>query len=79
MSNGTKTTKILSRIADHFVEWWLRRCPHDGRHVAADILDGDVKERNVPYCRRCGAVKSHDGREWIRPRPLWWPSGENMR
>lgn len=59
----------MSRLIDHIIEWWLKRCPHDGSHVAADILEGTA-EQQVKYCRRCGAVRIDRG-EWRRPRPLW--------
>ena len=61
------------KLIDHIVEWWLNRCPHDGSHVAADILEGcgDVE---VKYCRRCGAVRPSYSNEWRRPRPLWFAS-----
>jgi hypothetical protein len=32
----TRRTSI-ARIADWLVDQWLKRCPHDGHHVAADI------------------------------------------
>jgi hypothetical protein len=28
----------MFRLMDKFVDWWMRRCPHDDDHVAADIL-----------------------------------------
>lgn len=70
--------------------WWgleswllnqlLKRCPHDGRYVAADILEGALQQRQVQLCKRCGAVRftfgdvgvelPHYG-EWRRPNPIW--------
>lgn len=66
-------------LLDHLVDWWMRRCPHAGADVAADILEGGWGDNRVAYCRRCGAVRFHYGHpsggedcgEWRRPRPLW--------
>jgi hypothetical protein len=66
------------RLIDRFVDWWLRRCVHDGSHVAADILEGDGGIQ-VKYCRRCGAVRRGGSPEWRRPRPLWYPVGKPWR
>lgn len=73
-------------ILDRLIDWWLRRCPHDGRHVAADILEGGWDRGRVAYCRRCGAVRiCYDTHPmsigvWRRPDPLWFraakPEGE---
>jgi hypothetical protein len=57
------------KFLDYVIEWWLRQCPHEGHHVAADILEGE-RTPPVAYCRRCGAVRVHS--EWRRPRPLWF-------
>lgn len=48
------------------VEWWMRRCTHDDRDVAADILEGEWDQGRVCYCRRCGAVQilPPASREW---------------
>lgn len=66
----------MSRFIDWLVDWWLRRCPHNETHVAADILEGDWPGNRVCYCRRCGAVRlSHKGigyGVWRRPQPLWF-------
>ena len=64
---------MFSGIIDNLVDWWLRRCPHDGSNVTADLLEGsgDVE---VKYCRRCGAVRPDYSSEWRRPRPLWFPA-----
>ena len=67
------------KFLDMIVEWWLRRCPHHGDHVAADILEGSLADGRVRYCRRCGAVSIAYGNpqislsEWRRPRPRWYP------
>jgi hypothetical protein len=70
------------------VESWLldklqARCPHDGRYVSADILEGGMNNgyTQLQLCRRCGAVRFVFGdhcagetlryQEWRRPRPLW--------
>lgn len=60
--------KIIERIVD----WWMRRCPHYGYYVAADILEGGGSGVEVKYCRRCGAVRTSYSKEWRRPRPLWY-------
>lgn len=57
-------------LLDKIIDWWLQKCPHDGRDVAADILEGDGPTQ-VKYCRRCGAVRREFEKEWRRPRPLW--------
>jgi hypothetical protein len=64
---------MLSKLIDRLVDRWLRACPHDDGHVAADILEGGGKEA-VKYCRRCGAVRPEYTSEWRRPRPLWFPA-----
>jgi hypothetical protein len=61
------------KIIDWLVDRWLRACPHDGSHVAADILEGG-SDVEVKYCRRCGAVRPENSSEWRRPRPLWFPA-----
>ena len=61
-------------VIDMFVDWWMRRCPHDGRDVMSDLLEGDGNFR-VKYCRRCGSVRSEHSAEWRRPRPLWHRHG----
>lgn len=72
------------RLLDKLVDWWMRRCPHDGHHVAADILNGGNPDIQVKYCRRCGAVRidcmtADDIGFWDRPRPLWYPPGQPNR
>jgi len=65
------------RLLDWAVDWWLRKCPHDGRNVVADLLEGDGPTQ-VKYCRRCGAVKREFDHDWRRPRPLWHgPNGRH--
>jgi hypothetical protein len=59
------------KLLDRLIDWWLRRCLHDGAHVAADILEGGGNFA-VKYCRRCGAVRPDYAVEWRRPRPLWF-------
>ena len=59
---------MMLMILDHLIDWWIRRCPHDGGHVAADILEGGGSVE-VKYCRRCGAVRPEYSSEWRRPRP----------
>lgn len=72
------------RLLDYLVEWWLKRCPHDDRHVLADFLDADGGNMRVQYCRRCGAARvlykhqETSKKEWDRPRPLWFPHGKDM-
>lgn len=70
------------RLLDRFVDWWIRRCPHDGAHVAADLCEGGWDYGRVKYCRRCGSVQLASDRpgslsisEWRRPRPLWFWEG----
>jgi hypothetical protein len=58
-------------MMDYIIEWWLKRCPHDDGHVAADILEGAERDTTVKYCNRCGAVRINYS-EWRRPRPLWY-------
>jgi hypothetical protein len=60
------------KIIDLLVDLWIRRCRHDSRHVAADILEGSANVE-VKYCRRCGAVRPSYSREFRRPQPLWFP------
>lgn len=62
------------KIIDWLVDRWMQLCPHDGAHVAADILEGSSKDFEVKYCRRCGAVRPSYSSEWRRPRPLWFQS-----
>jgi hypothetical protein len=64
-------TDIIERLLDNLVDWWLKRCPHAGQNVAADILEGG-SDVAVKYCRRCGAVRPEYSSEWRRPRPLWF-------
>ena len=77
--------RLLAKIADRFVDWWMRRCRHDGGHVASDILEGGGGGIEIPYCRRCGSVGirqdgriqrcgDDESRAWRRPRPLWFGS-----
>ena len=63
------------QIVDWLIDRWMQRCPHDGAHVAADILEGDGNGVEVKYCRRCGAVRPSYSSEWRRPRPLWFANG----
>jgi hypothetical protein len=63
---------LVMRLMDWLADWWLRRCLHDGSHVAADILEG-CGSVEVKYCRRCGAVRPEYSSEWRRARPLWFP------
>lgn len=63
----------MTAIFDHFVDWWLRKCQHDGTHVLADLMEGDGPTQ-VKYCRRCGAVRREFEQEWRRPSPLWFPA-----
>lgn len=76
------------KFSDWLVDWWLRRCPHDPRHVVADFLEGanDQGERagaasfGVQWCGRCGAIRHGNpvtmpvlaDAEWTRPQPLWF-------
>lgn len=65
---------------DWLVDLWLRRCRHEGQHVAADIAEGGWDGCRVAKCRRCGATRLHFERhgtasEWDRPRPLWFAVG----
>lgn len=75
----------MSPLFDRIIDWWIRRCPHDGSHVAADILEGGWNNGRVKYCRRCGAVQiAYDASpmglsEWRRPRPIWFPHGRVAR
>ena len=70
------TRTSIARLADWLVDQWLKRCPHDGRHVLADLMEGDGGTQ-VKYCRRCGAVRLGFEREWRRPRPLWFSKGKH--
>jgi hypothetical protein len=45
-------------LEDQILYRLQRRCPHPGRMVAADILEGSFESIEVKYCRRCGAVKT---------------------
>lgn len=58
-------------MIDWFVDWWLRKCPHDDSHINADILEGGY-DVAVKYCGRCGAVRPQYSSDWRRPRPLWF-------
>jgi len=84
-SGGVIGSAAMNRLLDHLIDWWMRRCPHDDQHVAADILEGGWDRGRVKYCRRCGSVQvAYDGHpmnisEWRRPRPLWFPHGKGMR
>jgi len=66
------------QIVDRLITWWIDRCPHDGGHIAADILEGGWDNGRVSYCRRCGSYRIHyDTKpfsitEWRKPRPLWF-------
>ena len=53
---------IRERVEDWLLERLQRRCPHDPRYVAADILDGDFHggpggDQAVEWCMRCGAYR----------------------
>jgi NMD protein affecting ribosome stability and mRNA decay len=63
--------RVLAKFIDYLIDRWLRLCPHDSAHVAADILEGGGNVQ-VKYCRRCGAVRPEYASEWRRPRPLWF-------
>ena len=63
-------TRPLRWLLAWAVDRWMRACPHDGRDVLADLLEGDGRFE-VRYCRRCGAVRRAFETEWRRPRPLW--------
>jgi hypothetical protein len=62
----------MNKLTDWLADIWIRRCPHDSSHIAADVLEGSA-EIAVKYCRRCGAVRPQYSGEWRRPRPLWFP------
>lgn len=63
-------------LLDWIVEAWIKRCPHNDRDVAADILEGCSQDTVVKYCRRCGAIRhqfvgQQRPTEWRIPRPTW--------
>ena len=68
---------LLRRVEDQLLCWLQRRCDHPDRMVSADILEGCSKEIEIPYCNRCGAVRTdwfastlpHD---WRLPDPNLW-------
>ena len=66
---------MIRYLQDCVLAFLQRRCPHPGEMVAVDILEGDARELEIAYCRRCGSVKiSRDGKQstWRRPDPHLW-------
>jgi hypothetical protein len=75
---------LLNWAIDALVARWMRSCPHDDRHVLADLHEGGAEpygclhgELSVLYCRRCGAVRTSHQTEWRSPAPLA-PDGWNV-
>jgi len=66
----------MPNVIDWLIDRWLQACPHNPRHIAADILEGSG-DFEVKYCRRCGAVCPEYALEWRRARPLWFPKVES--
>jgi hypothetical protein len=66
---------MLRWIEDQALRFLQRRCWHHDSLTSVDILEGDVKDLEIGYCNRCGAVKIRwrytFERPWRRPDGLW--------
>lgn len=71
---------MIRYISDQILAWLQRRCEHPGQMVAVDILEGSGGDIQVPYCRRCGAVRIEGSGatrvpsdyNWRTPDPNLW-------
>lgn len=67
---------MIRWIEDQILRWIQQRCDHPSQMVAADILEGDGRDVQVKYCRRCGAVAPKVAPAqlsgWTLPEPNLW-------
>jgi hypothetical protein len=41
----------MNNLTDWLADIWMRRCPHDQSHIAADILEGSAAVTEIPDAR----------------------------